>query len=156
MVIRVIAVGKTQQKYVKEGLDLFLKRLVHYNRVEWNELKDPSSRSPTPDAARQSEGELLLTQLRSDDFVVLLDEHGLEFTSAAWAEWLNKRMSSGIKCLVLIIGGAHGFSKDVKSRANQSVCLSRMTFPHDLVRLILVEQLYRGFTILKGEKYHHE
>jgi 23S rRNA (pseudouridine1915-N3)-methyltransferase len=156
MIIRVITVGKTRQAYVKEGLDLFLKRLVHYNRIEWNELDDPASRSSTPEASRLVEGELLLKHLRPDDFVVLLDEHGLEFTSTAWAEWLNKRMSSGIKCLVLIIGGAYGFSKEVKSRANQSVCLSRMTFPHDLVRLILAEQLYRGFTILKGEKYHHD
>jgi 23S rRNA (pseudouridine1915-N3)-methyltransferase len=155
MIIRVISVGKTRQSYVKDGLSHFLKRMTHYARVEWVELDDPVMRSPTPDSQRRSEAELLLRQMQQGDFVVLLDERGSEFTSESFAAWMNKRMSAGVRCIVFVIGGAYGFHDTVRARADQSVCLSRMTFPHDLVRLILAEQLYRAFTILKGEKYHH-
>jgi 23S rRNA (pseudouridine1915-N3)-methyltransferase len=155
MIIRVLAIGQTKMSYVKDGLDLYLKRLTHYTRVEWIELPDPSSKSAAPEQQRVLEGELLLKNIQPGDFVVLLDEKGKLFSSAQWAEWMNKRQLSGSRSLVLIIGGAYGFSDAVRQRTDQMISLSPMTFPHDLVRVILAEQLYRCFTILKGEKYHH-
>lgn len=155
MNIRVICVGRTRQKYVSDGTTLFLNRLKHYCKLEWIELDDHALKNATPENHRKAEGEIILRHLQPSDFVVLLDERGEEFTSDALAAWINKRMSSGIRNLILIIGGAYGFSPAVKDRCNQEICLSRLTFPHDLVRLILAEQLYRAFTILKGEKYHH-
>jgi 23S rRNA (pseudouridine1915-N3)-methyltransferase len=155
MIIRVLAIGQTKMSYVKDGLDLYLKRLAHYSRVEWIELPDPSSKSAASDQQRIPEGELLLKHIQPGDFVVLLDEKGELFSSAQWAEWMNKRQLSGSRSLTLIIGGAYGFSDAMRQRADQMISLSPMTFPHDLVRVILAEQLYRCFTILKGEKYHH-
>jgi 23S rRNA (pseudouridine1915-N3)-methyltransferase len=155
MIIRVLAIGQTKMSYVKDGLDLYLKRLAHYTRVEWTELPDPSSKSTALEQQRLLEGELLLKYTQPGDFVVLLDEKGKLFSSAEWAEWMNKRQLSGSRSLVLFIGGAYGFSDAVRQRADQTISLSPMTFPHDLVRVILAEQLYRCFTILKGEKYHH-
>jgi len=154
MIIRVITIGKTQKGYVKDGIAVFLDRLTHYARVEWIELDDPTARGS--DASRkEAEGELLIKQFVPGEFVVLLDERGTELTSEAFAVWFGKRMNSGVRSVALVIGGAYGFSQTIRARADQLLCLSRMTFPHDLVRLILAEQVYRAFTIIRGEKYHH-
>ena len=103
-----------------------------------------------------AEGKALLASLETSDHVVLLDEHGTERTSMDFSQWLQRRMASGCKRLVFVVGGPYGFSQDVYARANEKISLSKMTFPHELVRLIFVEQLYRGFTILRHEPYHHE
>lgn len=105
---------------------------------------------------KAAEGKMLLAALETSDHVVLLDEHGSERTSVEYSEWLQRRMSSGCKRLVFVVGGPYGFSKEVYDRANEKISLSKMTFPHELVRLIFVEQLYRAFTILRHEPYHHE
>lgn len=156
MVIRVVSVGLTKTVFVREGLAVYLNRLGHYARVEWNEIPDPPSRGSAPDQQRALEGELILRQVHQGDHMVLLDERGKDFSSVAWSAWMNKRQSAGTRTLVFVIGGAYGFSPSVRERADEEVRLSAMTFPHDLVRVILAEQLYRCFTILRGEKYHHD
>lgn len=155
MTIRVIMVGKTSQPYVREGLEVYLGRLVHYARVEWNELPDSRTRNTAADTLRL-EAELILGRIRKEENVILLDEAGESLSSRQFAQWLQKRMNSGIRSLVLVVGGAHGFDPELKRRADGMLSLSSMTFPHDLVRLVLAEQLYRAFTILKGEQYHHD
>lgn len=155
MTIRVIMVGKTSQPYVREGLEVYLGRLVHYARVEWNELPDSRTRNTAADTLRL-EAELILGRIRKEENVILLDEAGESLSSRQFAQWLQKRMNSGIRSLVLVVGGAHGFDPELKRRADGMLSLSSMTFPHDLVRLVLAEQLYRAFTILKGEHYHHD
>jgi 23S rRNA (pseudouridine1915-N3)-methyltransferase len=105
---------------------------------------------------KAAEGKQLLAAIDTSDYVVLLDEHGTERTSMDYSQWLQRRMASGSKRLVFVVGGPYGFSPEVYDRANEKISLSKMTFPHELVRLIFVEQLYRAFTILRHEPYHHE
>ncbi len=156
MVIRILTMGRTRHAYVREGVELYMSRLAHYSRVEFVEIPDQPHKSGLPDQTRQREGESILRHIRPEDHVVLLDENGKSFSSTEWATWIQKQMNAGTRTLVFIVGGAYGFSEEVRKRSNQSVSLSKMTFPHDLVRVIMVEQLYRAFTILKGENYHHE
>jgi 23S rRNA (pseudouridine1915-N3)-methyltransferase len=156
MNIRIVAMGKTSQSFVRSGIELYLGRLSHYCRIDWVELPDTVSGNSSQEIQRRNEGVAILKNFRDDDFVVLLDDKGEMYSSADWSKWIQKRMNSGLKSLVFVIGGAYGFSEDVRLRSNHMVSLSRMTFPHDLVRLILAEQLYRGFTILRGEHYHHD
>ncbi|MBO7409636.1 MAG: 23S rRNA (pseudouridine(1915)-N(3))-methyltransferase RlmH [Candidatus Methanomethylophilaceae archaeon] len=157
MRITLLTVGKTDVKWVKEGLDMYVSRLVHYvpfQVKEIPELKNVSALSREQVKAR--EGGLVLKALRPTDEVVLLDEGGREFRSADFAGWLEERVSRGARDLVFVIGGAYGFSPDVYSRADAKLSLSKMTFPHQMVRTIFAEQLYRAFTIMRGEPYHHE
>jgi 23S rRNA (pseudouridine1915-N3)-methyltransferase len=157
MKITLLTVGKTDVKWVKEGLDLYVSRLVHYIPFqvrEIPELKNVSALSREQVKAR--EGALVLKALRPTDEVVLLDEGGREFRSVDFAGWLEERVSRGSRDLVFVIGGAYGFSPDVYSRADSKLSLSKMTFSHQMVRTIFAEQLYRAFTILRGEPYHHE
>ena len=157
MKITLLTVGKTDVKWVKEGLDLYVSRLVHYIPFqvrEIPELKNVSALSREQVKAR--EGALVLKALRPTDEVVLLDEGGREFRSMDFAGWLEERVSRGSRDLVFVIGGAYGFSPDVYSRADSKLSLSKMTFSHQMVRTIFAEQLYRAFTILRGEPYHHE
>ena len=157
MELKLVTVGKTDVRWVKEGLDLYVSRLKHYvpfSLVEIPQLKNVSAFSE--EQIKEKEGELILRQLNPGDAVILLDEHGREYRSIEWAEWLRQRLARGGKGLVFVIGGAYGFSQAVYDRAEGKVSLSKMTFSHQMVRTIFAEQLYRAFTIIKGEPYHHE
>ena len=157
MDVKLVTVGKTDVKWVKEGLDLYVSRLRHYvpfTLVEIPQLKNVSAF--TQDQIKEKEGELILKQVTPGDSVILLDERGREYRSVEWAEWIRQRLARGGKGLVFVIGGAYGFSQAVYDRAEGMVSLSRMTFSHQMVRTIFAEQLYRAFTIIRGEPYHHE
>ena len=157
MEVKLVTVGRTDVAWVKEGLDLYVSRLRHYvpfSLVEIPQLKNVAAFSQ--EQIREREGELILRQLSPGDTVILLDEHGKEYRSVEWAEWIRKQLARGGKALVFVIGGAYGFSEAVHSRPDWKVSLTRMTFSHQMVRTIFAEQLYRAFTILKGEPYHHE
>lgn len=157
MKITLLTVGKTDVKWVREGLELYSSRLVHYipfSLVEIPELKNVSALSQ--DQIKSREGELILKHIKPADELVLLDEHGREFRSVEFAEFIEGRMARSSRDLVFVIGGAYGFSGDVYSRADSKISLSKMTFSHQMVRTIFAEQLYRAFTIMRGEPYHHE
>lgn len=157
MKITLLTVGKTDIRWVREGLEIYISRLKHYipfSLTEIPELKNASSLSKYQIKAR--EGELILKSIKPSDEVILLDEHGKEYTSMEWARNMEKRMSGSGRDMVFVIGGAYGFSDDVYSRCDGKVSLSKMTFSHQMVRTIFAEQLYRAFTIIRGEPYHHE
>ena len=157
MKISFITVGRTDIAWVRQGLDMYVSRLKHYapfELVEIPELKNVSSL--TRDQIKSREGELILKNVKNSDDLVLLDEHGREFRSIEFAKYLEDKMISSGKDVVFVVGGAYGFSPDVYSRANGKISLSKMTFSHQIVRTIFAEQLYRAFTIIKGEPYHHE
>lgn len=157
MQIELIVIGKTDSKEVAALVELYAKRVNHYCRFAVTTLPDlRNTRSLTPRQQRIAEGEALLRQFREEDWVVLLDERGEEMRSLEFAAWLQKRMNSGIRRLVLVIGGPYGFSEEVYARANGRLSLSRMTFSHQLVRALFAEQLYRAFAILNNDPYHHE
>ncbi len=157
MKITLLLVGKTAFPYINEGIAIYEKRLQHYinyNRIEIPELK--GVQAMTWEQIKEKEGELILKQIKPSDSVVLLDERGSTFTSLEWASHLEKKINFEGKDIVFIIGGAYGFSKKVYERANGKISLSKMTFSHQIIRVIFLEQLYRAFTIMKGEPYHHE
>lgn len=157
MKITLAVIGKTEVGFVRQGIDEYVKRLQHYVQFDIRYIGDvKATRNMTEAQQKAAEGKMLLAALETSDHVVLLDEHGSERTSVEYSEWLQRRMSSGCKRLVFVVGGPYGFSKEVYDRANEKISLSKMTFPHKLVRLIFVEQLYRAFTILRHEPYHHE
>ena len=156
MDIKLLTVGKTDVKWVKEGLDLYGSRLVHYasfSIVELPQLKNVSSFSKNQ--IKEREGEMILKQVKPSDLVLLLDERGKLYSSIEFADFLQKALGRG-RDMVFVIGGAYGFSEQVYSRADGMVSLSKMTFSHQMVRTIFAEQLYRAFTIIRGEPYHHE
>jgi 23S rRNA (pseudouridine1915-N3)-methyltransferase len=155
MRVKVLVIGHTHEPYVKEGIARYTKRLPHYCTFDYVELKDIGTKGLTPDIQKNKEGELILKQLKTEDFLCLLDEKGKAFTSVNFSKHIEKKQLAGTKSWVLVIGGAHGFSEEVYDRANEQIRLSDITFPHDLVRIILVEQLYRAFSIIRGEGYHH-
>ncbi len=157
MVIKIVLVGKTDAVYLQTGINVYLDRLKHYvpvKMIEIPELKNVSALSR--DQIKTREGELILKQISQSEHVILLDEHGKTFTSVNWARDLEQKLAHSSKDIVFVVGGSYGFSEDVYKRANSMLSLSEMTFSHQLVRLIFVEQLYRAFTIIKGEPYHHE
>lgn len=157
MKITLLVVGKTAFPFINEGIALYEKRLGHYvnyARVEIPELKGVQSLSQ--EQIKEKEGELILKNIRNTDDVVLLDERGSIFSSIEWARHLEKKMVFEGKDIVFVIGGAYGFSQKVYQRANSRISLSKMTFSHQIIRVIFLEQLYRAFTIIKGEPYHHE
>ena len=157
MKILLLVIGKTDEDYLITGIHKYVGRLGHYVSFEMKEIPDIRNRK-TLDEEQQKKAEsfLLLQQLQPGDHVVLLDENGKSYTSVAFAESMEKLMASGAKRIVFIIGGPYGFAQEVYARANDKMALSPMTFSHQMVRLIFVEQLYRAFTILKGEPYHHQ
>ena len=157
MKITLLTVGKTDRDWVRQGLDIYVSRLKHYipfSMVEIPELKNVSALSK--DQIKAKEGELILKNIRPIDDLILLDEHGKEFSSMEFAKILQDKISYVGKDMVFVIGGAYGFSDAVYQRSNSRISLSRMTFSHQMVRAIFAEQLYRAFTIIKGEPYHHE
>lgn len=157
MKITLLTVGKTDVKWVKEGLDLYVSRLSHYAPFQVREIPELKNVSALDrEQIKVREGELILKSLRPSDEVVLLDEGGRELRSVEFASWLEERFSRGSRDIVFIIGGAYGFSKEVYARADSKLSLSKMTFSHQMVRTIFAEQLYRAFTIMRGEPYHHE
>lgn len=149
-------VGATDKKYVAEGIEDYQKRLVHYLPFEIKVLSDiKNSRHLSEDQLKEKEGKAILDLMAPGDEMVLLDVSGLELSSPALAGWIEKRMVAGTRQLVFVVGGAYGFSEAVYKRADSKLSLSKLTFPHQLVRLLFVEQLYRAMTIIKGEPYHH-
>lgn len=157
MKITLLTVGKTDVKWVREGLELYASRLSHYipfSVDEIPELKNVSALSK--DQIKEKEGELILKKVKAQDDVILLDEHGKEYRSVEFAALLEEKISRGGRDMVFVIGGAYGFSAAVYARANSKMSLSKMTFSHQMVRTIFTEQLYRAFTIMRGEPYHHE
>jgi 23S rRNA (pseudouridine1915-N3)-methyltransferase len=150
------AIGKANEAYIKEGIEDFTKRIGHYYKISWQILPVPKNAGAMSEAdLRGKESQMILGQLKKEDWLVALDENGKQFSSEEFAFFIGERATRGAKQLVFLIGGAYGLDKSVLQRANQVMSLSRLTFPHQLVRLILSEQLYRACSILKNEKYHH-
>lgn len=157
MEITLLTVGKTTQSYIIDGINEYLKRLKRYTPYRIECIPDlKSTRSLTSDIQKEKEGESILAVLSKSDYVVLLDEHGKEYTSTEFATYIQKMMASGRKRAVFVVGGPYGFSDDVYARADAKISLSKMTFTHEMVRLFFTEQVYRAMTILRGEPYHHE
>ncbi len=157
MNIELIAVGKTDMEEVASLVAMYARRINFYCKFSITTLPDVrNTRKLTTRQQCTLEGEAILRQISEGDYVVLLDEHGSEMRSLEFAEWIQKRMNSGIRRLVIVIGGPYGFSDDVHARANAKLSLSRMTFSHQIVRAIFTEQLYRAFAILNNDPYHHE
>ena len=156
MKIQLWSVGKSNESYVKEGIDAFTKRISHYYPVEWNLLPVPKNSGMLSEIdLREREGEMIIGFLKADDHLVLLDEWGKQMSSEELAGFIQTRANESTKKLVFLIGGAYGVSEAVKKRANHAWALSKLVFPHQLVRLILAEQVYRACTIIRNEKYHH-
>ena len=157
MKIVLLAIGKTNEQYLIEGISQYQKRLKYYTQFEMLEIPNiKNTKNFSNTELMKREGELILKQLQSSDHLVLLDDKGKDFTSSKFAEKLQSWMLSGKKRLVFVIGGAYGFSKNVYARGNEKLSLSKMTFSHQMVRLFFVEQIYRGYTILNNEPYHHQ
>ena len=157
MTIKLLAIGKTDDATLQNLTEIYIKRLQFYNKFEMEVIPDlKKAKNLDENQQKQKEGELILSKLTPSDFVVLLDENGKQFSSEGFSEFVQKRLNSGLKQLVFIIGGPYGFSQDVYSRADSKVSLSKMTFSHQMVRLFFTEQLYRAFTILRNEPYHHK
>ncbi len=152
-----LVIGKTDESYLDEGITKYMERLVHYIPFEMKVLPDVRrNKGISPDQQKKMEGTLLMQQFQPGDEVVLLDEKGKHFSSRDFASVIDKKMVAGIKRIVVVVGGPYGFSSDIYERANSKLSLSAMTFSHQMVRLLFVEQLYRAMTILKGEPYHHD
>jgi 23S rRNA (pseudouridine1915-N3)-methyltransferase len=150
------SVGKAHESYIKEGVKLFTDRLQHYFKTEWTLLPVPKSTGMLSEMdLRRKEAEMILDWLEKDDYLVLLDENGKSLSSEGLAAFLQTRANESTKRVVFLIGGAYGVDEMIKKRANFCWSLSTLVFPHQLVRLILAEQLYRAATILRNEKYHH-
>ena len=155
--VDLIVVGKTDQAEVRSLVAAYLKRLNFYAKVTLTELPDlKNTRSLSAESQKRQEGEALLRQFGEGDYVVLLDEKGAQLRSVDFALWLQKRMNSGLRRLCFVIGGPYGFSPKVYERADGRLSLSAMTFSHQIVRALFAEQLYRAFTIIRNEPYHHE
>ncbi len=156
MTIKLIAIGKTDSAPLKQIIADYEARLKHYIKFEFEVILDiKNSKSLSKKQQKEKEGELILKKLKATDVLMLLDEGGKQFSSVEFSTYLQKKMNSGIKQLVLVIGGPYGFSEAVYHKAQGKISLSKMTFSHQMVRLFIIEQLYRGFTILKNEPYHH-
>lgn len=157
MNIKLISIGKTDEKSLGLLIEKYVKRLKYYIKFEFVIISDlKNSKNLSLEQQKEKEGELILKSLQNSDTVVLLDENGKEYSSVLFSKFLAKKMLSGTKNLVFVIGGPYGFSDAIYKRANDKVSLSKMTFSHQMVRLFFVEQVYRAFTILKNEPYHHE
>lgn len=157
MNIKLILHGKTEDAYLQEGILKYTKRLRRY--FNYSELIIPALKNTkglTFSEVKQKEGELLLSKINSSDLLVLLDEKGRSFTSAGFSNYFQKQMNQSTRNLVFVVGGPYGFSMDVYNRADDKISLSKMTFSHQMIRLLFVEQIYRAFSILKNEPYHHE
>lgn len=156
MTIKLLAIGKTDDNELKSLIEGYAKRLSYYINFQLDIIPDlKNAKNLSESQQKQKEGELILEKINNTDVLILLDENGKQYDSVAFSEYLQKHMNSGIKQLVFVIGGPYGFSEDVYNKSNGKVSLSKMTFSHQMIRLFFIEQLYRGFTILKNEPYHH-
>jgi 23S rRNA (pseudouridine1915-N3)-methyltransferase len=157
MNIRLIAIGKTDNPSIQSLTEGYVQRLGHYIRFEMDLIPDiKNTKSLSIPAQKEKEGELILKKLSPSDDLILLDERGKTFSSLEFSDFLQKKMNSGLKQLIFVIGGPYGFSEEVYARANGKISLSKMTFSHQMIRPFFAEQLYRAFTILGNEPYHHE
>jgi 23S rRNA (pseudouridine1915-N3)-methyltransferase len=157
MRVSLLLVGKTVNKHFVELIDDYAARVKHYIGFDLTVIPElKNTKNLSVDQQKQQEGELILKQLQSGDHVVLLDEHGKELRSVEFSRYMEQKMHTVSKRLVFVIGGPYGFAPAVYERANEKLSLSRMTFSHQMVRLVFVEQLYRAMTIMRGEPYHHE
>ena len=157
MKVKLIVIGKTKSEFLLDGENEYQKRLKHY--CKFSELIIPNIKKASKlskEVLKEKEGNLILDSLKKSDYIILLDDKGLALTSIEFSEFLNKKIVSSTNELVFIVGGAFGFSESLYKRASIKLRLSKMTFSHQMVRMIFKEQLYRAFTIIKGEKYHHE
>ena len=156
MTIQLLAIGKTDHKNLQALIGEYQKRLGHYVKFEFEIIPDLKKvKNLSESQQKQKEGELILKKMSTTDVLILLDENGKQFDSIGFSGYLQKHMNSGIKRLVLVIGGPYGFSPEVYLKAQGKIALSKMTFSHQMIRLFIIEQLYRSFTILKNEPYHH-
>jgi len=156
MTIKLITIGKTDNKQLTSLIDDYIKRLGYYIKLSLDIIPDiKNSKNLSEVQQKQKEGELILKKISTTDTLILLDENGKQFDSVDFSSYLQKHMNSGIKQLVFVIGGPYGFSEDVYKKSNGKLSLSKMTFSHQMIRLFFIEQLYRGFTILRNEPYHH-
>jgi len=157
MKILLLQIDKTQDAYLEQGIDLYLKRLKNYISFDVMSIQvSKAIRQRTAKEQKVEEAKLLLKEINKEDELVLLDEKGKDYSSLEFAEFIQKKQNASAKRLVFVIGGPYGFDKSVYERANTKLGLSKMTFSHQMVRLFFVEQVYRAYTILRGEKYHHE
>jgi len=157
MKIKLIVIGKTDSNELNQLIQTYLKRLQHYIKMELEIVPDIKNRKQLSEKLqKEKEGELLLKSLKNTDVVVLLDEKGKQFRSVEFSNYLQGKMNASTKQLVFIIGGPYGFSDTIYKRATSKISLSKMTFSHQMIRLFMVEQIYRAFTILRNEPYHHE
>lgn len=151
-----LVIGKTDKDFVKKGIDEYQKRLVHYLPFEFKIIPDlKNTKNLSENQQKQKEGELILEKLKPTDTLILLDENGKEFSSVGFSKFMEQKMISGTRNLVFVIGGPYGFSEEVYKKAQGKISLSKMTFSHQMIRMIFIEQLYRAMTIIKGEPYHH-
>ncbi|WP_298556236.1 23S rRNA (pseudouridine(1915)-N(3))-methyltransferase RlmH [uncultured Algibacter sp.] len=156
MTIALITIGKTDNKQLTSLIDDYIKRLGHYIKFNLDVIPDiKKSKNLSEAQQKQKEGELILNKIKPTDTLILLDENGKQYDSLLFSSYLQKHMNSGIKRLVFVIGGPYGFSDEVYKKANGKISLSKMTFSHQMIRLFFIEQVYRGFTILRNEPYHH-
>jgi 23S rRNA (pseudouridine1915-N3)-methyltransferase len=156
MDIKLIAVGKTDKTELDQLIKSYQNRLMHYVRFSFEIIPDlKNSKNLSEKLQKKEEGKIILSKISNSDRLILLDEIGQEMNSVGFSNFLQKQMNSGLKRLVLVIGGPYGFSEDVYKKASSKLALSKMTFSHQMVRLFIIEQLYRSFTILKNEPYHH-
>lgn len=157
MKIKLLAIGKTDDKNLNALIETYQGRLKHYVKFELEIIPDIKNvKNLSQKQQKEKEGELILGKLQATDQLILLDEKGKDFRSLEFSQYLQKKMNSGIKQLVFVIGGPYGFSETVYKKSMGKVSFSKMTFSHQMIRLFVVEQIYRGFTILKNEPYHHE
>lgn len=157
MKIKLLAIGKTDNKQLIQLIDEYQKRLKHYIKFEFDIINDiKNAKNLSELQQKEKEGELILNKISNTDVLVLLDDKGKQFSSIEFSKYLQKKMNAGIKQLVFVIGGPYGFSEAIYKKAKEQLSLSKMTFSHQMIRLFIVEQIYRGFTILRNEPYHHE
>ena len=155
MQIKLICIGKTNLDYVQAGIALYLKRLTHYIKFDIIELATIKHSKNLPKGQLlKAEADLFLKHIEHD-YIITLDEKGKALNSTEFSDFINQKLNQSITSITFLIGGAYGFHQSIYDKANASIALSKMTFPHQLVRLIFVEQLYRAFTIIKNESYHH-
>lgn len=157
MKILLLQIDKTQDAYLEQGIGIYLKRLKNYIQLEVKSLQvSKALRQRSAVEQKTEEARMLMEEIKPEDDVLLLDESGRQFSSQEFAEYLQKKQNASVKRLVFVIGGPYGFDERIYKRTNAKISLSKMTFSHQMVRLFFVEQIYRAYTILRGEKYHHE
>lgn len=157
MQIKLIAIGKTDHPSIQSLIEEYSKRLNFYIKFEIEVIPDiKNAKSLSESLQKEKEGELILKKVNTSDELILLDERGKTYSSMDFSSYLQKKMNSGLKQLIFVIGGPYGFSEEIYARANGKISLSKMTFSHQMIRPFFIEQLYRGFTILRNEPYHHE